>query len=107
MVTKISPNIPKLADYYKQSYLAQVANDMIRKKYLPPAFADKLKNDPMIQATSLFNYSREMFSEWQCPHCAISIKAPKEWIKQHIKTHFRPDSKKENELQIARVNAYR
>jgi len=92
---------------YNQKLLQQTAKDLINKNYLPERFAYHLKKDPQIWQASMHNFFMEPFKEFFCPHCQISIKAPKEWVKQHIKTHFRDDSKKENEMLIAKVNPYR
>lgn len=105
MVTKQNPNYKKLAEYYGKSILSQTAKDMVRKNYLPEVFGRRLLADPMLQGQSLYNYTRETFGEYSCPHCALTIKCPKEWIKQHIKTHFKRE-KKENEMQLAEVKPY-
>lgn len=113
IINKIKTKAPSLDPFhtalayaYHKSPLAQTAKDLIRKGYLDERFANQLKTDPKIQGQSLFNYGKEIFGIWQCPTCSISIKGPKEWMKHHIKTHFKPDSKKENEMQLAKVNPY-
>lgn len=104
---KIHPDFIKLGHYFQQTQLNDVANDLIRKKYLDPRFAVQLALDAQVRGASIFNYIREPFSTHSCPDCMIVIRGPKEWMKHHIKTHFRPDSKKENEMQIAKTQIYR
>src|SRR5690242_7882485 len=104
---KLHPFHEALAYAYQKTPLAQTAKDMIRKNYLDPRFAKMLESDPQIQAQSLFNYGKEIFSHYTCPHCQLTIHCPKEWMKHHIKTHFKPDTKKENEIQMAKIHPYR
>lgn len=86
--------------------LEQTKKDLINKKHFPK-YAMQYLTDPQMLNAAIHNYVLEQVKQWQCPVCQITIKAPKQWMIQHLHSHkvFFKD-RKENEVIEHKVNPY-
>lgn len=83
--------------------LNQNAKDLINKKLIPDYTIGHF--DPQTLNTNFANWMISGVSNYKCKKCGIVIHGPKDWIVQHIKTHFKSEAR-ENEEETVEVNPY-
>ena len=87
------------------SDLGQIRDDLIRKK-LVPKYSQIEMFDPKVLQTQLHAHYQTGITSYVCPECQIEIRAPKQWMINHIKTHKMTQEKRENEVKWHKVHPY-
>jgi len=87
------------------SELFTIRRDLIRKN-LVPKYSQYLMFDPQVLRTQLKAHIQTGITSYVCPRCQIEIKAPKQWMIEHIKTHKATQEIRENEIRWHKVRAY-
>lgn len=86
--------------------IKQTAKDLLSKNLIPQHTKGAFMDVTAIKQATL-NYMKEPIKSYTCPVCMLTIKCPRAWIRQHVKSHERrPEERKENETFESRVNPY-
>ena len=90
--------------FAKRTRLEENIKDLIRKDLLPKhtqGYFDLKKLDYMLHFTE-----KQVFKEWTCDICMISVYGPKKLLIEHHKTHSMKKEIKENELYQRKYKLY-
>ena len=94
---------------YNRAILQQTAKDLMNKKLVP---FHTLANfmDPNAIDIATHNYMLEPIKEYTCPKCMLSIRCPRQWIREHhkmcVKAHPYYEKRKDNEQLISSFHPY-
>ena len=57
---------------------------------------------------ALYDWETDPIKERACPHCGIVVRAPNEWFRHHIKTHYikEQDKEKIKEGDVFKTNSH-
>ena len=104
-----TPKIRKTPRFLRtRAILQQTAKDLMNKKLVPHHTLANFM-DPNAIDIATHNYIREPIKEYTCPKCMLTIRCPRQWIREHHKmcekTH--PYFEKKKAKVLSRLSANR
>jgi len=85
-------------------FLSTVKKDLVRKDLLPK-YSQAQLFDPENLTSQLNAHFESGLQSMTCKQCHIEIRAPKSWMKEHVKTHSVNKERRDNEIIWHQVNA--